>query len=88
MLDDATKMLAYHERTIGNIAIPIFQHAVKEDPEFFIEAWAQITVAVDAMCEAIVLFDTQLGNISHLVSGQATWKTDMERGRRQRVPKE
>ena len=88
MLDDETKMLAHHERKMGNKAVPIFQQAVNEDPELFIEARAQITAAVYAMREAIVRFDTRLGNISYFASGQGKRKADKEGGKRKRVRKE
>jgi len=69
IMDDETKMLAHHNRKIGNKAIPIFQQAVNQDPELFTEARAQITAAVYAMREVIVRFDTRLGNISYFASG-------------------
>jgi hypothetical protein len=69
MMDDETKMLAHHERQMGNTAVPIFQQAVNVDPELITEARAQITAAIYAMCEAIVRFDTRLGNISYFASG-------------------
>jgi hypothetical protein len=88
MMDDETKMLAHHERKMGNKAVPIFQQAVNEDPELFIEARAQITAAVYAMREAIVRFDTRLGNISYFASGQGKRKADTDGGKRKRVRKE
>jgi len=54
MMEDETMMLAHHERTVGNKAVPMFQQAVHEDPELFTETRVQITAAVYAMCEAIV----------------------------------
>ena len=54
MLDNETKMLVHHERKMGNKAVSIFQQAVNEDPELFIQARTQITAAGYAMCEAIV----------------------------------
>jgi len=54
MLNDEMKMLAHHERKMGNQAIPIIQRAVNEDPELYIEAQAWVTAALYAMCEAIV----------------------------------
>jgi hypothetical protein len=88
MLDDEMKMLAHHERKMGNKAIPIFQQAVNEDPELFTEARTQITAAVYAMREAIVRFDTGLGNISYFASGQGKRKADTDGGKRKRVRKE
>jgi len=88
MMDDETKMLAHHERKMGNKAVPIFQQAVNEDPELFTEARSQITAAVYAMCEAIVRFDTRLGNISYFASGQGKRKADTDGGKRKRVRKE
>ena len=88
MLDNETKMLAHHERKMGNKAVPIFQQAVNEDPELFTEARAQVTAAVYAMREAIVRFDTRLGNISYFASGQGKRKADTDGGKRKRVPKE
>jgi len=49
MLDDETKMLAHHDRKMGNKAVPIFQQVVNEDPECFTEPRAQVTAAVYAM---------------------------------------
>jgi hypothetical protein len=40
MMDDEMKMLAHHERKMGNKAVPIFQRAVNKDPELFTEARA------------------------------------------------
>jgi hypothetical protein len=88
MMDDATKMLAHQERTMGTKAVPIIQQAVNEDPELFMEARTQFRAALYAMREAIVRFDTQLGNISYFASGQGKRKADKEGGRRKRVRKE
>jgi len=88
MMDDETKMLAHHERKMVIKAIPIFQQAVNEDPELFTEARAPITAAVDAMREAIVRFDTWLGNISYFASGQGKRKADTDDGKRKRMRKE
>jgi len=88
MMDDETKMLAHHERKMGNKAVPIFQQAVNEDPELFTEARSQITAAVYAMCEAIVRFYTRLGNISYFASGQGKRKADTDGGKRKRVRKD
>ena len=85
MLDDETKMLAHHERRMGNKAVPIFQQVVNEDPKWLIEARAQVTAVLYAMCEAIVGFNTRLGNISYFTSGQGKRTADTERGRRKRV---
>jgi hypothetical protein len=38
MLDDETKMLGHYKRKMVNNGVPIFQQAVNEDPELFIEA--------------------------------------------------
>jgi len=54
MLDDETKMLAHHVRKMGNKAVPIFQQAVNEDPELFVEARVQITAAMYMLGRAIV----------------------------------
>jgi len=67
---------------MGNNAIPIFQHAVNEDPELFIEARAQVTAALYAMCEAILRLDTRLSNISYFTRGQGNRNADREDGRR------
>jgi hypothetical protein len=88
MLDNETKVLAHHVRTMGNKAVPIFQQAVNEDPELFTEARAQITAAVYAIREAIVRVDTQLGNISYFASGQGKWKPDSDSCKRKQVRKE
>jgi hypothetical protein len=88
IMDDKTKMLAHHERQIGNKAVPIFQHALSEDPELFTEARAQITAAVYGMHEVIVRFDTQLGNISYFASGQRKRKADTDGGKRKWLRKE
>lgn len=63
MLGDKARIMACHERKMGNKTIPIFQLAVKKDPELIIEAWVQDTVAVYVIHLAIVQFDTHLGNI-------------------------
>ena len=81
ILDDETKMLAHHERRIRNKAVPIFQQAVNEDPELCVEAWAQIMAAMYVMREAIVGFDTWLGNISYFAIGQGNRKADKKGGR-------
>jgi hypothetical protein len=73
---------------MGNKAVPIFQQAVNEDPELFTEARPQITAAVYAMREAIVRFDTRLGNIWYFASGQGKRKADTDGGKRKRVRKE
>jgi hypothetical protein len=52
------------------------------------QARAQITAAVYAMREAIVRFDTRLGNISYFASGQGKRKADTDGGKRKRVRKE
>jgi len=88
MLDDETKMLAHHERQMRIKAIPIFQQAVNEDPELFMEARTQITAAVYTMREILVRFDTWLGNISYFACGQGKWEAGMEGDRRKRVCKE
>jgi hypothetical protein len=88
MLDDETKMLADHERTMGNKAVPIVQQAVYEDPELFTEARAPITAAVYVICEVIVQFDTRLGNILYFASGQGKRNADTDSGKRKWVRKE
>ena len=85
MLDDETKMLAHHERKMGNKALPIFPQAVNEEPELFSEGWADNTTALYAMPEAIVRSDTRLGNISYFPSGQGKRMTDTDGGKRKRV---
>jgi len=81
-------MLAHHETKMRTTAIPIFQKAVTEDPELFIEARAQISAAVYAMRGRIVQFDNQLSNMSYFPSGQGKRKADTEDGWRKRVCKE
>jgi len=88
MMDDEMKILAHHERTMGNKAVPIFQQGVNEDPELFTEARAQIKAAVYAMREAIVRFHTRLGNLPYFTSGQGKKKADTDGGKRTRVHKE
>ena len=88
MLDDETKMLAYYESKIGNTAVSIIRQAVNNDRELFIEAWAQGTAGVNAMCEGIVGLNRRLGNMSSFASGQQKWTADMDGGRRKRVCKE
>jgi len=88
MLDDEIKMLAHHGRNMGNKAIHIFQQAVNSDPELFVETQAQVTAALYAMREAMVRFNTRLGNISFFASCQGKRKADTEGGRRQQVRKE
>jgi hypothetical protein len=88
MMVDEMKMLAHHERNMGNKAIPIFQQAVNEDPELFTGARAQCIATMYTMCEAIVRFNTRLGNISYFASGQGKWKADRDCGKRKRVRKE
>jgi len=85
MLDDETKMLSHRERKMGNTAVPIFQQGVNEDPELFIEARAKVTAALYATLEAIVQFDTRLGNILYFTNGQGKRKPTREGGRRKRV---
>jgi len=87
MLDDETMMLAHYKRKMWSKAVPIFQQAVNEDPKLFIETRAQITAHMYAMREAIVRFDTPLGNISYSAS-QGNWKADTDCGKRKRVRKE
>jgi hypothetical protein len=77
ILDDKSKMLKHHEWILHNKVLPIFQQAVNEDARLNIEARAQITAAVDAMLEAIVRFDTRLGNISYFASGHVKRKGDL-----------
>jgi hypothetical protein len=88
MLGDETKMLAHHERTMGNEAIHIFQHTDHNDAELVIDARTQLLLAMYTMCEAMVLFDTQLGNMSYFSRGPGNWMADMEGGRRKWVCKE
>jgi hypothetical protein len=88
MMDDETKMLAHHERTMANKAVPIFQQAVNEAPKLFTEARTHITAGVYAMREAIVEFDTRLGNILYFACGQGKRKADTDCGKRKRVRKE
>jgi hypothetical protein len=88
IMDNETKMLAHHERKMGNKAVPIFQQAVNEDPKLLTDVQGQITAAVYMMREAIVPFDTQLGNISYFASGQEKRQADPDCGKRKRVRKE
>jgi len=88
MMYDETKMLAHHERAMANTAGPIFQQSVNKYPELFTEARAQITAAVNAMRQAIVRFDTRLGNISYFPSGQGKSKADTDGGKGNQVRKE
>jgi hypothetical protein len=69
MLDNKIKLWANHEKTMGNNALTIFQQAVNEYRELFTEAQLQITPDMYAMREAILRFDTRLGNISYSASG-------------------
>jgi len=78
MLDDETNILAHHKSQMGNNAIPIFQQAVNENPELFIEAQTQIAAATYATRETKVQFDTWHWNISYFASGQGKWNSDME----------
>jgi len=87
MLDDETKIMAHQGSKLGNTAVPIFQQAVNKDPEWCIEARAQVTAALYAMLEAIVRFDSRLGNISYITTGQGKRTADTDAGRRKRVRK-
>jgi len=73
---------------MGNIAIPIFQQAVNDDPKLFTQARAQITAAMYMMHEAIVRFDTPLGNIPYCPGGQGNWTADTDGAKRKQVCKE
>jgi hypothetical protein len=54
MWDDKLKMLAHHEGTMGNAAVPIIQQAVHKDPKYLIESQQQIIAAMYAMRETMV----------------------------------
>jgi len=82
------KIFAHHERNVGKNAVPIIQEAVNKDLTFYIVAQAQVTAALYVMHEAIVHFDTPLGNISYFASGQGQRKTDKEGGRRKWMHKQ
>jgi len=81
MWDNETKMMTHHERTMGNTALPIFQQATNENPQPLIYAQALVMTASYAMHEAIVGFDSRLGNILHFSSFQERRKEDMAGGR-------
>jgi hypothetical protein len=87
MMDDETKMLAHHQRKMGNEAVPIIQQAVNEDPELCTEARAPITAAVYAMRQAIVRWNTRLGNIWYFACGQGKRKAETDGGKRKWVRK-
>jgi hypothetical protein len=80
MLNNETTILALHQRTIWKKTISIFQQAVNEDPELVAEA--QITAVGYMLSEGIVVFDTQLGNISYVASGKGKMKAATEGVRR------
>lgn len=63
MFDHVTMVFANHKRKMGYKAVPIFQHAMNTHPKLFVEVSALITAAIYVICEVIVQFDTQLGNI-------------------------
>jgi len=88
MLNDETKMLAQHKRQTEKEAIPIVQQAVNEDHQLLFEAQTQVTAAMYAMCEAILRFNTRLGNILYFARGQGTRMAVMEWSSRWRVCKE
>jgi len=88
MIDDETKMLAHHEKQMGNKAVPIFQQVVNQDPKLLAEARAQIPAAVYTMREAIVRFDTGLSIIFYLASGQGKRKSATDGGNRKQARKE
>jgi hypothetical protein len=88
MMADNMKMLAHHERKLGNKPVPICQQAVNEDPELFTEAREQVTAAMYEMPDAIVLSETRHGNILYFGSGQGKRKADTDRGKRKQVRKE
>lgn len=87
-MQDEMKIFAHHERNVGKNAVPIIQEAVNKDLTFYIVAQAQVTAALYVMHEAIVHFDTPLGNISYFASGQGQRKTDKEGGRRKWMHKQ
>jgi len=88
MFDDVMRMIAHHGRNMGNKAVPFFQQAVNEDPKLCIEAGPQVTAGLSGMCEAIVRFDTRLGNISFFTSGEGKRNAGKDVGRRKQVCKE
>jgi len=77
MLDNETKMLARHHRTMGNKAVLFFQQTLNKDSELYIETRAQITAAVYVICESILRLDSQLGNISYFTSGHGKGRQTM-----------
>jgi hypothetical protein len=79
------KMFTHPKRKMGGKVIPIIQQAIDEDSELLIEAQAQITAAVYAMCKAIVQFDTKLRNVPYFEIGQRKRMADTEGARRKWV---
>jgi hypothetical protein len=88
MLDYKMKMLAHHERKMGNKAIPILPQAVNKDPELFTEACAHITATMYAINEVIVRFETRLGNNSYFGSAPGKMMADGDSGKTRWVRKE
>jgi hypothetical protein len=88
MFDAETSLMAHNLRIIGNKGVPIFQKAVDEDTRLLIQAWTQITASMYPMYEVIIQFDSRLGNIVYLASGQGKSKAETEGGRSKQVHKE
>jgi len=88
MLNHTTMMLAHHERTMVNKALPIFQQEVNKDPELLREAGPQSTGGIYPMRETIFQFDTWSCTISYIATCQGKWKAITENSRRNWVGKE
>ena len=61
MFDNERKICPNDQGNIKNTSISIFQDAANEDVDLYTEHWAQITVVVYVLCEAIVQFNSSLG---------------------------
>jgi len=87
MSKHGSMMYTHHESKIGNRAILILKHAVNEDLRWCIDARPQITEAVYVLCQAMVCFDSWIGNIVYIARGQGKWKANLEGGRQQQLHK-
>jgi len=87
-LNDITRLLTNHERTVSNKAIPIFHLAVDQDPALQIVDWAHIVTAIFVMCKVMFPFYTQLGKIVYFAFDYENNMADMMNSRKNWVYKE
>lgn len=87
VLEGKTMMLAHHNRRMGNNPALIFSQVVYGNPEWLIEAQAEITVCMNVMGDMRVQIAGCLGNISYCTLGQETRNADTSGGWGSRGPK-